>query len=53
MELNIKDKKILAELDLNARATFQELGKNNECLTIEYTIIEGYLYNNQVFIDIY
>ncbi|MEI7718261.1 MAG: Lrp/AsnC family transcriptional regulator [archaeon] len=27
MELNIKDKKILAELDLNARATFQEIAR--------------------------
>lgn len=27
MDLNIKDRKILAELDLNARATFQEIGK--------------------------
>ncbi len=27
MSLNIKDRKILAELDLNARATFQEIGK--------------------------
>ncbi len=27
MELNLKDRKILAELDLNARATFQEIGK--------------------------
>src|SRR3989344_3358916 len=27
MNLNIKDRKILVELDLNARATFQEIGK--------------------------
>ncbi len=27
MELNAKDKKILAEIDINARATFQEIGK--------------------------
>ena len=27
MELDIKDRKILAELDLNARATFNEIGK--------------------------
>ena len=27
MGLDIKDRKILAELDLNARATFQEIGK--------------------------
>jgi Lrp/AsnC family transcriptional regulator, regulator for asnA, asnC and gidA len=27
MDLNVKDRKILAELDLNARATFQEIGK--------------------------
>ena len=27
MNLNIKDRRILAELDLNARATFQEIGK--------------------------
>lgn len=27
MELNVKDRKILAELDLNARASFQEIGK--------------------------
>ncbi len=27
MQLDIKDRKILAELDLNARATFQEIGK--------------------------
>ena len=27
MELNLKDRKILAELDLNARATFHDIGK--------------------------
>lgn len=27
MNLNVKDRRILAELDLNARATFQEIGK--------------------------
>jgi DNA-binding Lrp family transcriptional regulator len=27
MQLNVKDKKILSELDLNARATFQEIAK--------------------------